>query len=59
MAEKSTPKGAKAKMKRIHVAVEEALHTEVRVQAALAKTTLKGFVIEAIKRAVAKGEGKK
>ena len=60
MAEKSTRKGAPApKMKRVLVAIPEELHTAMKMAAASAKTTVKGYVTEAIRQAVEKGGERK
>ena len=55
MAEQSPQKGA-PKVKRVHVALDEELHTEMKMRAAAARTTVKGYVIEAIRRAVKEGK---
>ena len=60
MAEKSTRKGVHApKVKRVLIAIPEELHTAMKMAAAAAKTTVKGYVTEAIRQAVEKGGGKK
>ena len=60
MAEKSTQKRAEAqKMKRVLIAIPEELHTAMKMAAAAAKTTVKGYVTEAIRQAVEKGGEKR
>ena len=60
MAEKSTRKGAQvSKVKRVFVAIPEELHTAMKMAAAAARTTVKGYVTEAIRQAVERGGEKK
>ena len=46
-------------MKRVLVAIPEELHTAMKMAAAAAKTTVKGYVTEAIRQAVEKGGERK
>jgi predicted HicB family RNase H-like nuclease len=46
-------------MKTLLIAIPEDLHTAMKIRAAEQKTTVKGYVTEAIRQAVAKGGEKK
>jgi predicted HicB family RNase H-like nuclease len=52
-------KAARTVLKRIHITVSEGLHTAMKMAAAEAKTTVKGFVTQAIEAAVEKKGGKR
>jgi predicted HicB family RNase H-like nuclease len=47
------------KMKTVLISIPEELHTAMKMAAASAKTTVKGYVTEAIRQAVEKGGERK
>jgi predicted HicB family RNase H-like nuclease len=60
MAQKSQQKGGQPqKMKTLLIAIPEDLHTAMKIRAAEQKTTVKGYVTEAIRQAVEKGGERK